>query len=277
MASYSLTGASTPNEDYRIESERMLFDSDEEEDATDTPESSGGADDVEQSEGLLAKETPNAGTAARPRRLTSRGNRSWLIRISSVVIITFMIVFDLRLITRGDAVAGSYASSGADLSGFLKRPLRRADDDYILNTKWDFNAPSQERQFEWTIVEKEGNPDGIYKPMLTINGQFPGPLIEVNEGDTIVVNVHNAATNATAIHWHGIFQNGSTWMDGTSGVTQCPIAPGKTFQYRFTIRDQSGTCKCAVSEAYTRPTDRSRQISTMAIKASRRLTASLDR
>lgn len=27
--------------------------------------------------------------------------------------------------------------------------------------------------------------------MLVINGQYPGPLIEANEGDTIVVNVQN--------------------------------------------------------------------------------------
>ena len=35
--------------------------------------------------------------------------------------------------------------------------------------------------------------------MLVINGQFPGPLIEANEGDTIVVHVHNALSNGTGI------------------------------------------------------------------------------
>jgi FtsP/CotA-like multicopper oxidase with cupredoxin domain len=43
--------------------------------------------------------------------------------------------------------------------------------------------------------------------MLT-TGMFPGPLIEANTGDRIVVKVTNNLVNGTAIHWHGIFQNG---------------------------------------------------------------------
>lgn len=39
-------------------------------------------------------------------------------------------------------------------------------------------------------------------------GLFPGPLIEANTGDRIVVKVTNDLTNGTAIHWHGMFQNG---------------------------------------------------------------------
>ncbi|KAH6648383.1 multicopper oxidase-domain-containing protein [Truncatella angustata] len=151
-----------------------------------------------------------------------------------------MVLFDLWLVTRGDTDRNA-TSSSSGLTEYLELPLRRSDKDYILDTDWDFGAPRQERHYDWTIIEKEGNPDGVYKPMITINGQFPGPLVEVNEGDTIVVDVHNLATNATAIHWHGIFQNGSTWMDGTSGVTQCPIVPGKSFQYKFTVKDQAGT------------------------------------
>ncbi|GKT44845.1 laccase-1 [Colletotrichum spaethianum] len=76
---------------------------------------------------------------------------------------------------------------------------------------------------------------------MLINNQFPGPLIECNEGDTIVVHVRNEAVNATAIHFHGMFQNGTNSMDGTVGVTQCPIAPNATFIYRFTVDNQSGT------------------------------------
>ncbi|KAH9904182.1 putative multicopper oxidase [Xylariomycetidae sp. FL2044] len=123
----------------------------------------------------------------------------------------------------------------------LKAPLRRPDQDYILDTRWDLKAPNQVRTYDWTIVDKLGSPDGISKPMMTINGRFPGPLIEVNEGDMVVVNVTNMASNATAIHWHGIFQNGSNWMDGAAGVTQCPIAPQSSFQYSFNITGQHGT------------------------------------
>ncbi|KAI5919516.1 multicopper oxidase-domain-containing protein [Camillea tinctor] len=118
---------------------------------------------------------------------------------------------------------------------------RRADSDYILDPDWDFQAPNQVRSYDWTITDQEGNPDGIFKPMMMINNQFPGPLMEINEGDVVIVNVKNQASNATAIHWHGIFQNGTNWMDGAAGVTQCPIAPGRSYQYKFNVTGQAGT------------------------------------
>jgi iron transport multicopper oxidase len=45
----------------------------------------------------------------------------------------------------------------------------------------------------------------------------------------------------TSQHWHGIFQHGSSWADGTAFVTQCPIAPGNSFLYDFSVPDQAGT------------------------------------
>lgn len=121
--------------------------------------------------------------------------------------------------------------------------LFQRNDEYILDPDWDFFAPGQVREYEWTITNGEGNPDGVHKPMMFINNQFPGPLVEMNEGDTLVVKLINKASNATALHWHGIFQNGTNWMDGAAGVTQCPIAPGQSYEYRFNITGQSGTCK----------------------------------
>ncbi|KAI0141391.1 multicopper oxidase-domain-containing protein [Pestalotiopsis sp. NC0098] len=238
MGSHARPGAASPLADVRIESERMLFDSDEDEADVATPASSR---DVEQGEALLAKDGADAEKVARPGLVRFRGNRSWFIRLSSVFIIVVMLYFDLRLIARNDEVSDDPTVSSATIADYLERPMRRSDEDYILASDWDFQAPPQERHYDWTILEKEGNPDGVFKPMMTINGQFPGPMIEVNEGDTIVVNVNNRATNATAIHWHGLFQNGTAWMDGTSGVTQCPIAPGKSFQYKFTVSGQAGT------------------------------------
>jgi len=39
-------------------------------------------------------------------------------------------------------------------------------------------------------------------------------------------------------HWHGIFQNGTNYNDGTGSVTQCPIVPGNSYQYDFKIPNQ---------------------------------------
>jgi len=68
--------------------------------------------------------------------------------------------------------------------------------------------------------------------MLLVNGQFPGPLVEANWGDTIEVTVHNRIVGpdeGTGIHFHGFTQKGTPWMDGVPSVSSCPIAPGGDF------------------------------------------------
>lgn len=40
---------------------------------------------------------------------------------------------------------------------------------------------------------------------------------------------------------HGVRQIGTPWADGPEYVTQCPIQPGDTYTYRFTIQNQAGT------------------------------------
>lgn len=99
------------------------------------------------------------------------------------------------------------------------------------------------RTYDFTIKRQKKAPDGYLKSVMTINGQFPAPLIEANWGDTIQVTVHNQITNppeGTALHWHGILQKTSQWMDGVPGITQCPIPPGGSFTYTF-IADLYGT------------------------------------
>ena len=68
------------------------------------------------------------------------------------------------------------------------------------------------RTYDFTIKRQTKAPDGYLKNVLTINGQFPAPLIEANWGDTIQVTVHNQIDNppeGTALHWHGILQKKS--------------------------------------------------------------------
>jgi hypothetical protein len=240
MASYNPMRSSSDGEDRHIESKDTM---DNEEDRETDTESSGEADVVDQSEGLLPKEARDVEKAGRSGRPVVRGNRSFVTRFVTAGIVAAIVLFDLWLVLQPNSIMTPSPPPGPGLVDMVKVPLRRPDEDYVLDSNWDFAAPNQVRYYNWTIVDKEGNPDGVYKPMMTINGQFPGPLIEANDGDTIVVDVLNLAVNATAIHWHGIFQNGSAWMDGTAGVTQCPIAPGKSFQYKFAVNDQAGTCK----------------------------------
>ena len=39
--------------------------------------------------------------------------------------------------------------------------------------------------------------------------------------------------NGTSIHWHGIRQWLTGHEDGVNGITQCPIAPGDSYTYKF--------------------------------------------
>ncbi|XP_027109265.2 laccase-3-like [Coffea arabica] len=79
------------------------------------------------------------------------------------------------------------------------------------------------------------------RSILTVNGQFPGPTIEVRDGDSLVIKVINRALYNVTIHWHGIRQRGTQWADGPEYVTQCPIQPGAAYTYRFSIQNQDGT------------------------------------
>ncbi|KAH7439379.1 hypothetical protein KP509_04G058500 [Ceratopteris richardii] len=81
-----------------------------------------------------------------------------------------------------------------------------------------------------------------HKRIVTVNNQFPGPPIIVNEGDRVIVNVTNHLPNQNiTIHWHGVRQFRSAWFDGPAYITQCPIMPGHSFLYNFTIANQRGT------------------------------------
>lgn len=146
------------------------------------------------------------------------------------------------------------------------------------------------REYTFDVTQALAAPDGFQKPMILVNGQSPGPLIEANTGDVVRVRVNNRlrtraaakATEATAvvaddgggdssrdgddysdghnnkrseegegegegnnaavtIHWHGIDQHGTPWMDGVAGVSQCGIPAGSSFTYEFRVADQRGT------------------------------------
>nr|AFV52377.1 laccase [Picea abies] len=77
--------------------------------------------------------------------------------------------------------------------------------------------------------------------IITVNGQFPGPTIHARNGDTVIVKVYNNAQYNATIHWHGVRQFRTGWSDGPEFITQCPIRPGGSYTYKFTLTDQEGT------------------------------------
>lgn len=75
--------------------------------------------------------------------------------------------------------------------------------------------------------------DGRVTKFISINNELPGPTIKVCTGDFIVVEVKNELLEPTTIHWHGMFQEDTSYMDGVPYVTQYPLQPGLTEQYSF--------------------------------------------
>ena len=73
---------------------------------------------------------------------------------------------------------------------------------------------------------------------FTVNGSIPGPLVRLREGQTATIRVSNHLKEDTSIHWHGLILPPE--MDGVPGVSFAGIKPGKTFTYRFPVK-QSGT------------------------------------
>ena len=102
-------------------------------------------------------------------------------------------------------------------------------------------ARAELRKFELTIeeVELEVAP-GFRAKVWAFNGQVPGPLIHVAEGDTVEATVHNLTTMNHTIHWHGVYQTGTWQSDGVPHVTQKPIEPGESYTYRF-VADKPGS------------------------------------
>ena len=75
---------------------------------------------------------------------------------------------------------------------------------------------------------------GLSIPGYGFNGQVPGPTLEAEVGDTLVVRLANALPEPTTIHWHGLRVPAD--MDGTEMV-QHPVQPGGTFEYRLVLPD----------------------------------------
>ena len=59
------------------------------------------------------------------------------------------------------------------------------------------------RRFEWTLSWEEYAPDGFSRELILINGKFPGPKVELNEGDDVEILIHNKMPFNTTVHFHG--------------------------------------------------------------------------
>lgn len=107
----------------------------------------------------------------------------------------------------------------------------------VFSSSWTLAAV---KEYHLTIDEGMVNVTGKPLKRITVNGQFPAPLLEFEEGDDAVIHVHNNLKNQdSSLHWHGLLLPGL--MDGVPGFNGFKgIKPNEDFVYRFKVR-QNGT------------------------------------
>src|SRR5450755_1461702 len=122
----------------------------------------------------------------------------------------------LRIMSRFDAhrrnfikVAG--AAAGATLlstSDLLSQSATAGDNG---------SASQSERPADYTLTIAtkpiELAPNRIVS-VTTYNGQFPGPLLRLKEGERVTINIRNETDTPEQLHWHGQFL--STDVDGAA-------------------------------------------------------------
>lgn len=78
--------------------------------------------------------------------------------------------------------------------------------------------------------------DGKTAQVLAYNGSYPGPTIDVNEGDRLVVHFKNTLSEPTSLHWHGVH------VPADQDNALDDVAPGGTRDFAFDIpQDSAGT------------------------------------
>ncbi|KAH7915417.1 Cupredoxin [Hygrophoropsis aurantiaca] len=97
--------------------------------------------------------------------------------------------------------------------------------------------------YEFVIATREVTlAPGLRRTKTVVNGQFPGPQMRVPYASDVRNRVTNLIpTNGSAIHWHGLINNGTPWYDGFASQNQCGIPTNKSFLYDFNTKLQSGT------------------------------------
>ena len=90
-----------------------------------------------------------------------------------------------------------------------------------------------ERKAPWTLFP------GLTVMARTYNGVVPGPVLQVNEGDRVVIDYRNASDSPDVLHLHGI-RGTNVDQDGVPGISQALVRPGGSYRYEFTA-NQPGT------------------------------------
>ncbi len=114
-------------------------------------------------------------------------------------------------------------------SGFTARTA----DDTLASPPLLANLSHAARTVEVNLTAGVGKLSLVHGSAANVyayNGMVPGPTLEANEGDHVIIHFRNNLPEATTVHWHGLHipadQDGSPLY---------PVQPGKAHDYIFTI------------------------------------------
>ncbi len=71
--------------------------------------------------------------------------------------------------------------------------------------------------------------------MLAYDGSIPGPMLHVDQGSEVTVNVKNDGDLEATVHWHGLRLENR--YDGVPFETQSPIPIGGSYTQKITFPD----------------------------------------
>ncbi|XP_015963948.1 L-ascorbate oxidase homolog [Arachis duranensis] len=103
--------------------------------------------------------------------------------------------------------------------------------------------------YTWTVTYGTLSPLATPQQVILINGQFPGPRLDLVTNDNVVLNLINKLDEPFLITWNGIKQRKNSWQDGVLG-TNCAIPPNSNYTYKFQTKDQIGTFSYFPSTAF---------------------------
>lgn len=94
--------------------------------------------------------------------------------------------------------------------------------------------------YTWTVTYGTASPLGFSQQVILINGQFPGPKLDLVTNDNVILNLINKLDQPFLLTWNGIKQRKNSWQDGVLG-TNCPVPPNSNYTYKFQAKDQIGS------------------------------------
>jgi FtsP/CotA-like multicopper oxidase with cupredoxin domain len=159
----------------------------------------------------------------------SSGRVPWRLSAGRAVCVALPLLLFTAPIPAGSP--GSAAGSAGQYVGFPPK-LERSSPELKAPTV----LRNQAEQAGRVEVELRAEPaqqallPGVSTAVYAYNGSVPGPTLELLEGDEVVVRFRNDLPEATTVHWHGLHI-----PFDVDGSPFHPVAPGDTYEYRFTV------------------------------------------